>query len=84
MEDAVREAEAALELMPFTRDAVSAIGVHYRAAVILARAGEPERAIEVLELLLDHHSGTTPAELAADPELAPLRDHADFRALNER
>ena len=83
-QDAVQQAEAALESMPFTRDAVAAIGVHHQAAEIFARVGEPDRAVEVLQQLLDHNSGTTPQELAADPALAPLRDHPGFRALIER
>ncbi len=83
-EDAAQQAEAAMAAMPFTRDAVAAIGVHYQAAEIFALAGEPERAVELLQLLLDRNTGATTAELAAHPVFASLRNHPGFQELIER
>ena len=83
-EEAVQHATIVMEAMPFTRDAVAAVGYHYQAAEIFALVGEPARAVQLLELLLDRNSGVTAAELAADPGLASLRDRPDFRALIER
>ena len=83
-EEAVQHATIVMEDMPFTRDAVAAVGYHYQAAEIFALVGEPTRAVQLLELLLDRNSGVTAAELAADPELGSLRDRPDFRALIER
>jgi hypothetical protein len=83
-EEAVQHATIVLEDMPFTRDAVAAVGYHYQAAEIFARVGEPVRAVQLLELLLDRNFGVTAAKVAADPEFASLRDRPDFRVLIKR
>ena len=53
-------------------------------AQILANAGEPEAAIELLEALLSGDSPMTVALLEIDPYYDPLREHPGFAALLAR
>jgi tetratricopeptide (TPR) repeat protein len=83
-EEAVAQVDTALAQIPFERDAVDAADAHYRAATIFARAGAPERAAEVIEILLERPTGVTAAELDGDPEMDVVRDHPRIRALLDR
>lgn len=52
-------------------------------AVIYARIGEPDAAMDLLEDLLARPGDLTVAFLQLDPRFAPLREHPRFRALVE-
>jgi TolB-like protein/Tfp pilus assembly protein PilF len=80
-EEAVAQTDTALAAVPFEVDAVSAVGAHYRAATIFARVGDAGRTAEMMELLLDRSTGTTPAELRADPEFDAIRTDPRIRDL---
>lgn len=79
-----RSAEAARSLVelgiPLT-DRVEHLvaGASYNAACSCAVMGEHDRAMEFLALALDH--GFDQPILEVDPELAPIRDRDDYRAL---
>ena len=57
--DALREVHRAIELEPESRDAMSGTSHNAFLALIYARTGEPQRAVEIIERLL-----TIPAEVA--------------------
>jgi TolB-like protein/Flp pilus assembly protein TadD len=82
-EDAVREVETALEDIPYETDAVAAAGAHYRAVMILSRAGAPERAAQIIEELFARPTGATPQELRADPDFDRIVDHPRIREILE-
>jgi len=80
--DAVRAAKRAVALLPVSRDAVSGAHLQSDLARVYVAAGEPDKAITVLEGLLNIRSSwISPAELRADPAWNPLRSHPRFRAL---
>jgi non-specific serine/threonine protein kinase len=78
-EASVREGETALRLLPVSKDAVSGSYRIEELAQILVKAGERERAIDQLELLLSMPSRITPSLLTLDPLWAPLREDPRFR-----
>jgi tetratricopeptide (TPR) repeat protein len=80
-EEAVRVAEQAAEQIPLEQDAVSGPFIQTNLAQIYMAAGRHDRAIAILERLLNVPSWITPAELRADPIWTPLRSHPRFRAL---
>ena len=79
-----RSAEAARSLvelgapLPDRLDQLVA-GAFYNAACSCAVMGEPDRAMEFLALALEH--GFDQPILEIDPELDPIRDRDDYRAL---
>ncbi|MFH1278832.1 MAG: protein kinase [Candidatus Eisenbacteria bacterium] len=81
--DAVREGEAAVDLLPISKDAVSGPYQVERLAEIYARIGKKKEAIGELESLLDVPSRVSPALLRLDPIWDPLRRDPDFRRLLE-
>jgi tetratricopeptide (TPR) repeat protein len=84
---AMREAKRAMELLPASKDAFT--GPYYEVvlATVLARFGEKDRAIAILERLLTvpYHAGLggciTPALLRLDPTWDSLRDDPRFEKL---
>ena len=78
--DAVREGEGSLELMPSERS-----GLHSYARHLLARShvlsGEPEKALDQLELLLKVPYFVSPGWLRVDPNCASLRGNPRFERL---
>jgi hypothetical protein len=50
-------------------------------ARIYVRAGQSDRAIDLLEGLLQRPSELSPGRLRIDPNFAPLKDHPRFRKL---
>jgi eukaryotic-like serine/threonine-protein kinase len=79
--EAVRVAARAVQALPIERDAVSGPYIQSNLARVYMDAGQPERAITILERLLDVPGWITPVELRADPLWEPLRRHPRFRAL---
>ncbi len=80
-EDAIREGELAVELLPMSREAW---GGAYRVedlARIHAMVGEYDAAIDQLESLLAVPSPTAVPMLRIDPTWDPLRDNPRFQAL---
>lgn len=85
-DDALREANVALELMPTSRDAWLAPEVTENVAYVYMMAGEYDAAIDRLDFVLSVCSRSTVSVplLRIDPRLDPLRDHPRFQALLER
>ncbi len=82
-EDALREAHRAAELLPISKDAFWGTDVEIFRAMVEARVGEKDTAIERIRYLLSIPSLLSPAVLRIDPEWAPLRDDPRFRKLAE-
>jgi serine/threonine-protein kinase len=80
-EDALREANRAAELLPISTDAVWGPDIEIFRAVVEARVGEKDAAIERIRYLLSIPSFLSPALLRIDPEWIPLRDDPRFRKL---
>jgi len=83
-EDAIREGEKTMELMPLERD--SFLGVYYitNMAQIYAVIGKAEIAVELLEESLELPGDISYHLLNADPIWDPIREHRSFRRLIEK
>ena len=79
--EAIRQAERAVELLPVTRDAVDGALVETNAAVVYAQTGQTDRAITELQRLVDLPGGPTPGLLSVEPEWEPLRGDPRFAVL---
>jgi tetratricopeptide (TPR) repeat protein len=83
-EDAIREGELAVELLPMTKEAYrGAYGVEGLAR-IYTMVGEYDAAINQLETLLAVPSPTNVPMLRMDPRWDPLRGHPRFQRLLEQ
>jgi len=82
-EDAIREGEEAVRLLPLETDAWGATYLLENLAQIYTITGEDEAAIDVLERLMSIPSDLTSAHLEIDLTWDPLREHPRFRALLE-
>ncbi|HUR94307.1 MAG TPA: tetratricopeptide repeat protein, partial [Gemmatimonadales bacterium] len=80
--EAIRVAEQAAEHLPIEKDAVSGPFLQSNLALVYMAAGRHDRAIAILQRLLEVPSWITPAELRADPIWAPLRANPRFRTLS--
>ncbi|MGH7730200.1 MAG: TPR end-of-group domain-containing protein, partial [Candidatus Eiseniibacteriota bacterium] len=58
--------------------------IRYNAACVYARLGEPVRAVTELEQAIPHLPGYHAGWESRDPDLASLRNHPEFRRLQER
>jgi len=72
-----------VELLPISKDAYCGAEVERRRALVEARVGETETAIEHVRHLLSIPSLLTPAILRIDPGWAPLRADPRFRKIAE-
>ncbi|MEP6687773.1 MAG: protein kinase [Gemmatimonadales bacterium] len=79
--EAVAEGERAVELMPVARDFSVGSDMRFALARILVRAGDRERALDLLEPLTRPPYYLSPAWLRIDPSLAPLRGDPRFERL---
>ena len=79
--EAIRAGRRAAALIPPSLDAYSGPFVMTRLAEIYTLVNEPERALDILEVLLTIPSWISPAELRSDPIWAPLRAHPRFAGL---
>jgi serine/threonine-protein kinase len=83
-EDAIREGELAVELLPMSKEAWRGAHRVEQLARIYAMVGEYDAAIDQLEILLAVPSPTAVPMLRIDPTWNPLRDHPSFQALLEK
>jgi serine/threonine-protein kinase len=82
-QDAIREGERAVELLPISRDAFDGSTILEDLGGIYAQVGELDKALEIIEKLLSIPSYFSRVLLRIDPKWAPLRDHPRFRQLAE-
>jgi TolB-like protein/Flp pilus assembly protein TadD len=81
---ALAEAQRAGELQPESKDALDGPEIMEGVAQVYAILGDNDRAIEVLDGLLNRPSYVTVQGLRVDPIWDPLRNDPRFRALIER
>jgi len=80
-EDAIREGNLGVELLPVTKDAFRGCYRVKDLARIYVMVGEFDKAIEQLKFLLDRPSEMSIPLLQLDPTWDPLRDHPRFKKL---
>jgi serine/threonine-protein kinase len=80
-EDAMREGERAVALQPIARDAYSGPYNQHQLARIYMLVGEPEKALDQLEPLLEIPYYLSPGWLRIDPNFEPLRGNPRFERL---
>jgi serine/threonine protein kinase/tetratricopeptide (TPR) repeat protein len=80
-EEALREARRAVELLPYTKDALNGTEILYFYAVTCAWIGEPDLAIEQLEILAQIPAGVSYGEIRLDPFWDPLRSDPRFEKI---
>jgi tetratricopeptide (TPR) repeat protein len=83
-EEAIREGESAVELLPMSEEAWRGALRVEDLARIYTMVGEYDTAIDQLETLLAVPSPTTVPMLRIDPTWSPLREHPRFQALLEK
>jgi serine/threonine-protein kinase len=79
--DAVRAGERAVALTPMTRDAYAGAYYEHQLARIYMLTGQPDKAIDRLESLLEIPYYLSPGWLRIDPTFDPLREHPRFQRL---
>jgi len=79
--EAIAEGERAVALLPVTRDFAPGSGMRFALVRILVLAGQPDRAVALLEPLARPPYYLSPGWLRIDPNLAPLRGNQEFRRL---
>jgi serine/threonine protein kinase/tetratricopeptide (TPR) repeat protein len=80
-EEAIREGERSLALLPVTRDAIAGPYNQHQLARIYILVGEPEKALDQLEPLLRITYYLSPGRLRIDPNFDPLRKNPRFQKL---
>jgi len=80
-EEAIREGGRAMEMVPPSRDAYSAQYVRHQMVRVYMILGEREKALDLLEPLMQTPYYLSPAWLAIDPNFAPLKGHPRFERL---
>jgi TolB-like protein/Flp pilus assembly protein TadD len=83
-DEAVQEAEKAVELIPISKDLVKGYHHAWEAARIYAMVGAYDGAIDQLERLLSIPGQLTAAQVSFDPIWDPLRAHPRFQRLVNR
>src|SRR5437879_9290611 len=79
--DAIREAEHGVALLPVGKDAYVGPYLHHQLARIYVLAGEPKKAVDQLERLLQIPYYLSPGWLRIDPNFASLRGNPRFERL---
>ncbi len=80
-EEAIREGKRGLELLPPSKDMYFGPYIQHQLVRIYLLAGQPERALDQLEPLLEMPYTLTPAWLRIDPMFDPLRKNPRFQKL---
>jgi serine/threonine protein kinase/TolB-like protein/Flp pilus assembly protein TadD len=80
-DDAVRQGKLAVEKVPVSKDAYQGAYIQHQLARIYILVGEPDKALDQLELLLKIPYYLTPAWLRIDPAFDPIRKHPRFQKL---
>jgi tetratricopeptide (TPR) repeat protein len=83
-EEAIREGERALELLPVSRDATTGPFRIEKLALIYTMVGEYDAALDQIEYLLSIPSFFSVQILQVDPRLDPLREHPRYREIIEK
>jgi TolB-like protein/Flp pilus assembly protein TadD len=81
--DAIREGRRGVELGPISRNAFSGPYLVHQLARSYSLAGEPEQALEQLEVLLKIPYYLSPGWLRIDPAFDPLRRNPRFQKMAE-
>jgi serine/threonine-protein kinase len=74
-------AKQGVALMPIERDQINGTYFRHLLARVYVVAGQPDKAVDLLEQLLKLPYDLTPAWLRIDPNFAPLRGQARFERL---
>ena len=80
-EDALREAERAVELLPIEKDAWFGPYLQLHLARVHMMVGSKDKAVELLKPLVEVPNNLSKAWLRVDPTFDPLRSHTGFQAL---
>jgi adenylate cyclase len=80
-DDAIREGMKAVAGVPLSKDGYTGVYVQHQFARLYILVGEPEKALEQLEPLLNVPYILTPAWLKIDPNFDPLRGNPRFQRL---
>ena len=80
-ENALREAQRAVELLPVAKDSVNGYHLLFRLAGIYAQTKETDRALDLLERELPQPYGLSYGSLKLDETWDPLRGHPRFEKL---
>lgn len=80
-DEAIREGEEGLTLLPMSRDAYTGVYLQHQLTRIYTILDEREKALDRLEPLLGAPLYLSPGWLAIDPNFAPLKGHPRFEAL---
>jgi TolB-like protein/Flp pilus assembly protein TadD len=80
-EDALREAQRAVELLPIEKDAYFGPYLQLHLARVHMMVGSKDKAVELLKPLVEVPNNLSKAWLRVDPTFDPLRSHPRFQAL---
>jgi TolB-like protein/tetratricopeptide (TPR) repeat protein len=80
-EEAIREGQRGVELVPISKDAINGPYFQHQLARIYILAGEPDKALDTLEPLLKVPFFVSRAWLKIDPNFDALRGNARFQRL---
>jgi tetratricopeptide (TPR) repeat protein len=80
-EEALREAEKAISLLPIAKDGLNGARMVYRLACVQSRVGTEDGALATLGTLLSIPFYVSPAWLRLDPNFSGLRPNPEFERL---
>jgi len=80
-DEAIREGEGAVKMLPISKDAYTGPYVQHQLVRIYILSGEPDKAIDQLEPLLKVPYALSPGWLKIDPNFDPVRKNPRFQRL---
>jgi len=83
-EVAIKEGKAAVEMMPLSKDALDGASFLHSLAGVYIKTGEHEKAIDLLDYLLEIPSMVQVPNLKLHPMYDPLRDNPRFQVMLEK